>query len=177
LSTVRPILDHEYRDTLLGQFLEDDCLDELRQLAADFGARPYRVFMIRTQWTGGKRGRGVERVISETEILPTPKIETVASINLQMLDAGIDEQGSLSIAEISPRYTENELLGRNEDGSEIPDNETFSWEVRLSRGDAGEDKRRRYVVRGVPDYRPTELQWKVSLIRAGSDRQADGAPR
>lgn len=177
MSTVRPILDHEYRNTLLGQFLEDDCLDELRQIAVDFGARPYRVFWVRTQWTGGKRGRGVERVIAETEILPTPKVESAASVNLQLLDVGMDEQGALNISEISPRYTENQLLGRNEDGSEIPDNETLFWEVRLSRGDAGDDKNRRYMIKGVPDYRPTELQWKVSLIRAGSDRQADGAPR
>jgi hypothetical protein len=177
LSTVRPILDEEYRGTLLGEFLEDDCLDELRQLSADFGARPYRVFMIRTRWTGGKRGRGVEQVFSEEEILPTPKIETVASVNLQMLDIGVDEQGALSISEISPRYTENQLLGRNGDGTEIPENETFSWEVRLSRGGPDQNKLRRYTVKGVPDYRPTELQWKVSLIRAGSDRQSDGAPR
>lgn len=176
MSTVRPILDHEYRDTLLGQFLEDDCLDELRQLAADFGARPYRVFLVRTQWTGGKRGRGVERVISETEILPTPKIETVASINLQMLDAGIDEQGSLSIAEISPRYTENQLLGRNEDGTEIAENETFSWEISLSRGDRDSKKRRRFMMRGVPSYEATNLQWKVQLVRSGSDRESDGRP-
>jgi hypothetical protein len=177
MSAVKPILDHEYRDTLLGEFLDDDCLDELRQLAADFGARPYRVFLVRTRWTGGKRGKGVERVSQETEILPTPKLETLASVNLQMLDVGVDEQGAVSVSEISPRFTENQLLGRNEDGSGIPDDETFSWEIALSRGDRGDDKRRRYNIRGVPSYEATALQWKVQLIRAGSDRLADGTPK
>lgn len=177
MSDVRPILDHEYRDTLLGSFLEDDCLDELRQIAADFGARPYRVFLVRTLWKGGKRGRGPEQVISEEEILPTPKVETMMSVSLQMLDVGVDEQGGMTVSEISPRYTENQLLGRNEDGSEIPENETFSWEISLHRGDRDDQKRRRYMVKGTPSYEPTGLQWKVSLTRSGSDRQANGNPK
>jgi len=177
MSDVKAILDHEYRDTLLGSFLDDDCLDELRQIAADFGARPYRVFLVRTLWKGGKRGRGPEQVISETEILPTPKVETMMSVQLQMLDVGVDEQGGMTVSEISPRYTENQLLGRNEDGTEIADNETFSWEISMHRGDSDDQKRRRYNVKGVPSYEPTGLQWKVSLVRSGSDRQTGGNPK
>lgn len=174
--TIRGIPDAEYKDTLLGSFFEDGCLDELRQIAADLGARPYRVFLVRTSWSGGKRGRGVEVVIQETEVLPTPKVETLSSINLQMLDPGLDEQGNLSVTEISPRYTENQLLGRNEDGTEIAENETFSWEISLSRGDRDSKKRRRFMIRGVPSYEATNLQWKVQLVRSGSDRESDGRP-
>lgn len=176
MSTVRPILDEEYRDTLLGSFVEDDCLDELRQIAADLGARPYRVFLVTTRWSGGKRGRGVETVVSETEILPTPKVDSMSAIQLQMLDVGVDDQGSLSISEISPRYNENQLLGRNQDGSEIPEDMTFSYEVSLSRNDRDDKKRRRFQIKGVPSYEATQLQWKVQLVRSGSDRQQDGRP-
>jgi len=177
VSNLKGILDSAYGDTLLGSFVGDGCLDELRQIASDFGARPYRVFLVRTLWKGGKRGRGPEQVISETEILPTPKVETMMSVQLQMLDVGVDEQGGMTVSEISPRYTENQLLGRNEDGTEIADNETFSWEISMHRGDSDDQKRRRYNVKGVPSYEPTGLQWKVSLVRSGSDRQTGGNPK
>jgi hypothetical protein len=119
----------------------------------------------------------VESLIREEEILPVPKIQEMASVQLQLLDIGMDEQGSLQVSQISPRYTENQLLGRNPDGSGIADNETFSWEVRLDKGDVSDlKKRRRFMVKGVPSFKAESLQWSVNLIRAGSDRQHDGRP-
>lgn len=179
MADIRGIPGSEYKDTLLGSFLEDDCLDELRQIAADMGARPYRVFLVKTRWSGKRRGEGVETVTSEVEILPTPKVDSIDNLNLQLLDIGTDDAGMLKVREISPRYQENQLRGLNPDGSEIAQNETFSWEISLSRGDAEEKKRRRFVIRGVPIYHSSSggaLQWHVSLTRAGSDRNASGAP-
>ena len=172
---LKGILDSEYKDTLLGSFA-DGCLDELRQLASDLGARPYRVFWIKTRWSGGKRGRGVETVFSEEEVLPTPKVDQLSSIQLQLLDVGTDEQGALSISEISPRYSENQLRGLNDDGTAVPENETFSWEIRFSRGGPDLKRRRRFIIQGVPSYNATGLQWTVRLIRAGTDREPDGYP-
>jgi hypothetical protein len=82
----------------------------------------------------------------------------------------------MNISEISPRYTEWQLLGLNPDGSAIAENETFSWEISLSRGDSGDKKRRRFMVQGVPGYNASRLEWTVRLIRAGSDRAAGGNP-
>jgi len=166
-----------YKNTLLGEFWEDGCLDELRQLAADFGARPYRVFLVRTRFSGNKRGIGAEVLVSEKEITPPPKVEPPQSINRQLLDIGMDEQGGLSISEISPRYTENELLGLDPDGKGIPDNETFYYEVTLMREDPGSLRRRRYMIQGVPSFSATGLYWTVRLVRSGSDRTAPGIPR
>jgi len=176
VSDLKGILDAEYGDTLLGSFVGDDCLDEIRQLNADLGARPYRVFLVRTRWSGKRRGQGVESVLEETEILPTPKVAEFSAIQRQLLDIGTDEQGGMNISEISPRYTEWQLLGLNPDGSAIAENETFSWEISLSRGDAGDKKRRRFMVQGVPGYNASRLEWTVRLIRAGSDRAAGGNP-
>jgi len=173
-GSARPIPDSEYKDTLLGDFL-DGCIDDLRQIASDLGARPYRVFIIRTRWSGKRRGQGVEEILEERELTPTPKIEPISSVQLQLQDLGMDEVGGLSITEISPRYTENFLLGRELDGSELPKTDTIYWEVRLSRGDP-KSKIRRFMMQGIPSYEATRLQWTVRLVRAGSDRDPEGNP-
>ena len=169
-----PILDQEYKDTLLGEFM-DGCIDDIRQLAADVGARPYRVFLVRTRWSGRERGSGVESVISEDEVIPTPKVE-MGGLQRQMLDIGMDEQGTATVTEISPRYLENQLTGQLPNGEEIPGNETFYWEISLSRGDSDSNRRSRYMIQGVPIYEATRLQWTARLVRAGSDREASGEP-
>lgn len=169
-----PILDQDYKGTLLGEFM-DGCIDDIRQLASDLGARPYRVFWVRTRWSGRERGEGVESVISEEEVTPTPKVE-MGGLQRTLLDIGTDEQGAVTVTEISPRYTEHQLTGDLPNGRAIPSNETFSWEISLSRGDSDAKIRRRYMIQGVPVYEATRLQWTVRLIRSGSDREANGTP-
>lgn len=168
--------ESEWAKTLLGEFALDGCLDDLRQIAVDLGARPYRVFLVRTRWSGEERGEGVETVISEEELLPVPKVEAMSPINRSLMDGGIDEVGGLQITEISPRYTEQQLLGYSSLGQQVPQNETFSWEITLMRGDDEVHTRRRFLVQGTPSYQAEELQWSVRLTRAGSDRTDDGSP-
>lgn len=167
--------DFNYKDSMLGEL--QDCVDYIRQIPVDLGARPYRVFLVWTRWSGEDRGEGVESLVREEEILPVPKVQEISSVQLQLLDIGTDEQGSLQISQISPRYTENQLLGRHQDGSGVARNETFSWEVRLDKGDVSDlKKRRRFMIKGVPSFKADSLQWTVNLIRAGSDREHDGRP-
>jgi len=176
--TIKPVLDFEYKDTLLGSFVEDGCLDELRQLAAELGARPYRVFLVQTIWSGARRGQGVERIKTEVEILPTPKVDPMTGINLQLQAVGLDEVGGLQITEIPPRYQENALRGLGPNGEALAPNEEFFWEVSLSRGDSESKRRRRFQIQGVPSYHAADggaLQWHVRLLRAGTDREADGS--
>lgn len=165
-----------WQDTLLGSFAMDGCLDEIRQLNADFGMRPYRVHFVRTRWSGETRGEGVETVFFVEELTPPPKVDPVSAIARQLLDIGSDEQGSLQVTEISPRYTEHQLIGYDRMGDQIPDNETFYWEVTLLRGDSDTLSRRRFLVSGIPSYDAEGLQWSVRLARAGSDRDNSGAP-
>ena len=166
----------DWGSTLLGEFAMDGCLDEIRQLNADFGLRPYRVFMVRTRWSGESRGEGTETVFDERELLPPPKVDPVSSVARQLLDIGTDEQGTLQVSEISPRYTEKELLGYSRLGGQIPDNETFYWEVTLLRGDHEAKTRRRFLVVGVPSYDAEGMQWTVRLGMAGTDREDSGTP-
>ncbi len=172
-SSYRP---PEWAKTLLGELAMDGCLDELRELNSEFGLYPYRVFLVRTRWSGESRGEGTETVFYEEELLPPPKVDPVSSVNRQLLDIGVDEQGTLQVSEISPRYTEKELLGYNSLGGQIPDNETFYWEVVLMRGDAETKTRRRFLVQGVPSYDAAGLQWTARLTRAGTDREGSGVP-
>lgn len=165
----------DYQQTLLGELAE--CVDCWRQIPSELGARPYRIYLVKTRWTGRRRGEGVETIANIEEITPTPKAEPVSSIQQQLQDIGLDEVGSLQITEISPRYTEDRLMGKNPDGKDIAANESFYWEIVLTRNLPQERvKRRRFMVSGVPSYEATKLQWTVRLVRAGSDRDAGGVP-
>lgn len=175
MSLQQALEDFKYKDSLVGELF--GCVDAIRQIATDLGARPYRVFLVWTLWSGEERGEGVESIVREEEILPVPKVAELSGIQLQLLDIGLDEQGAVQISQISPRYTENQLLGRKQDGSGVAKNETFSWEVRLDKGDMSDLKRRRrFMIKGVPSFKADSLMWSVNLIRAGSDREHDGRP-
>jgi len=175
-SDIRRPPESEWVGTLLGELATDGMLDDLRQLFTDLGARPYRAFMVRTRWSGESRGEGVETVIQDTEIVPTPKVDPISSVNRVLLDIGMDEAGSLRVSEISPKYTEHQLMGFDPMGGQIPGNETFSWEIILMRGDRENPHRRRFMVSGIPAYDPEALQWTVQLVRAGKDREQGGVP-
>lgn len=165
----------EYSQTLAAKLVP--CVDKIRQLNTNFGLRPYRVFLVITEWTGQRRGQGVERVLSETELLPTPKIESFASLNLQLMSAGLEEVGDLRISEISPKYTGEQLLGRHTDNTELLKNQGFRWEVVLYK-QGNEPIRRSFVPKGLPDFMPGRVQWAVSLtrLRSGVDRDSEGRP-
>lgn len=166
----------EFACSLIGS-LEADLVDDVRDLHAALGDRPYRVFLVWTRWTGGRRGDGIEEVVRELELLPVPLI-AVDGIALQLQNIGMDEIGTAQASELSPRYTEFLLRGLDENGSPLPPNETFYWEVRLVRR-SKESSRMRFRPTGKPAYSTTEggtLEWKVRLTRASPDRDGGGTP-
>lgn len=170
------LTERGFADTLIGS-LEADLVDDLRNLHADLGNRPYRVFLIWTRWTGSRRGEGIEEVVREQELLPVPLI-AVDGVALQLQNIGMDEIGTAQASELSPRFTEFELRGLDEAGKALPPNETFYWEVRLVRR-SKESSRMRFRITGKPSYSTTEggtLEWKVRLTRASPDRDGDGMP-
>jgi hypothetical protein len=162
-----------FRNTLCQKLIP--LADGVRDLATQLGARPYRVFLVKTQWSEGERGLGIEEIIEETEILPVPKLSSMDGIALQLQSIGIDEIGTTKVSEISGRYTEDQLRGLGPGGEELPKDQNFYWEIVFMRTD-GEQPRRRFLPRGVPDYKPTRIQWEVTLLRASRDRQRDGSP-
>ncbi len=150
--------------------------DELRQIAVELGARPYRVFSVTLRWSGGQVGRGVAQCAAEVELLPTPELVTFEGVRSELRAGGRVERGDARLQRISPRYTEDEvrtLFGCAREGIVPVDCETF-LEVRVDARD-GTSERRRFAVVGVPYRRPTGFEWIAKLLRQDSNRTRDGA--
>lgn len=152
------------------------CVDQIRDLYTCFGARAYEVALIRTRWTGGKRGVGVEEVFSELKILPTPKVWGMPEIDTVLEAIGEREVGAVQVTEISARYTEEELTGEDLDGNPVEEDQHFYWEIRQITSGA-RARRRRFEVDAAPTLEPLKFQWKVNLIKALEDRTRLGDPR
>jgi len=167
---------HEIDETSSCNLVESlgGCVDDIRQIATDLGARPHTYHSIKVQWSGGELGRGEPEVISETAILPTPRTET-SGIDRKLEAGGIAERGDVTLTGISPRFTEDEideLFGATvEAGFEV------FIEQRIDLRD-GVTRRRRFVLAPrAPERRPTRTDWKVFLRKADGNRLRDGQVR
>jgi len=145
--------------------------DMLRDLRTKFGMRPYEVHVIRSAWTGGERGVGVEQVTSDVVILPTPRIVDLTSLTEIVQPVGLDEVGQVTLDEVSGRFTEDQLLGRHDDGSPLRPDETVFYEVLfpLPDGRAGNVERRRFYPTSAPHYAAGKFEWVVRLERQRPD--------
>jgi hypothetical protein len=154
-------------------------VDQIRQLAADFGARPYRIFLVHMGWSGNVRGIGLARELARTELIPTPKIQSMDQTTQQVTPFGRSEEGGLRLTEISARYSEDDLLGKTPDmvKPDLPKtnlrNTEFFYEV-VQYHTAGQPSRRRYIPESVPDLRATSCQWTINLTKQEQDRTRDG---
>jgi hypothetical protein len=152
------------------------CVDAIRDINTQFGARQYEVMLIWSKWSGGERGVGEEYVFKETKIEPTPKVGDLKSVSKELSAIGLEESGSLKVTEISPRYDEGFLLGRI-DGEVPGEDVNFYWEVRSVPREGAPVFRRRFFPKAAPGYDATKFQWTVSLIKADPDRTPEGLPR
>lgn len=126
------------------------------------GLRPYRVFVVKTQWTGDTRGEGAERIIQETELIPTPKLDGWDGVALSADIEGRVENGSVN-AIVSARYTDSDLL------PSCRDNEEIFWDV----VDTKTDVRRRFFPEAVPSNEGVTKRI-VKLSRQEADRDKEG---
>jgi len=150
--------------------------DQLRDLLTKFGLRTYQVSLVRVQWSGGRRGVGAATVKSQTVLEPTPKIGDLNGLTEILTPIGLNDQGSILLTQISGRYTEEELLGLDEYGNDIPLDEEFFYEIEFPRTDGKPSEMRRFFPRSVPSYKPGGLQWTVRLEKANEDRDRNGDP-
>lgn len=158
----------EWQSTLLGRL--GSTVDRFRDRHTRFGARPYTVRIVKTRWTGGKRGRGAEVVVSTMTISPTPLISDMDSLTEMLSAVGTNESGGLQISEISPRYTEEELRGIDSNGTPVGPDENIYWEVEMMRmRDGLPGQKRRFQLRSAPAFRPYKFQWVVNLEKANDD--------
>lgn len=161
-------------DRSLGDALPE-LVDDAFQIVADLGLRPYRVFSIIEQWTGGARGRGEVRIISELEFTPPPVLR-YRKLRRDMKSAGVVERGDLTLERISARYTEEEI--RSFFPTNLDAGQYAYIEQRFDGRNQGEPQRRRFTIASVPNLEiPRRFQWTVRVRPQDDPRGANGLPR
>lgn len=146
--------------------------DDLRQLYTDFGLRPYRLFSVVTEWSGGDYGRGEECVVSEQELLPTPRV-SLSGLRGMMSDGGLRERGTLRVDQISPRYTEDDIQALFH-VRPLPPRYTGWIEMREDARDGELVPRRRFVVIGTPARMADKFEWQVDMTQQDPSRDRFG---
>lgn len=152
-------------------------VDRVRDISTQLGLRPYRVHIIRTRWSGPRRGAGVEVVIHDMELLPTPFLVDMRSLVEQITPIGMNESGVVQLQKISGRYTEDQLVGVGPDGGQVAANETVYYEIEFFRPDGTPAEKRRFTRDSVPTYNATSVEWQVTLVNVLEKRGRDGEPR
>jgi hypothetical protein len=150
-------------------------IDNARQLATDIGARPYRVFSVVVKWSGGDKGRGDPRVISELEFLPTPKTGT-ETLRSTLNSGGQADSGEIRVTEISPRYTEEEVHTMFH-VQPLPKGHEGWIEVTLDTRGGTAAQRRRFELAAPPYFDAENLQWIAKLRSEQQNRTSAGMPR
>lgn len=174
------VSDFTQLDSLCGTLAGDlfCAVDDIRDIATQLGTRPYIVSLVWTRWSRGKTGTGVEEVVLVERLLPTPKIPDLEPLDTEVLAIGTEEIGSISVNEISPRYTEDFLKGIVAGNPRLAGNGIeFFWEVQLLKDVGRPGMRRRFTMIDTPSYDTTKLQWSVRLKRAYQNRTQGGIPR
>jgi len=161
-------------DRSLGDELSE-VVDDAQQLVADLGLRPYRVFSVVEQWSGGTRGRGTLAIVRELEITPPPVL-SMRSLRRDMKSAGVVERGELTLERISPRYTEEEI--RSLFPTNLDAGQYAYIEQRWDGRNGGDPQRRRFTISSVPFLEiPRRFQWSVRVKPQDDPRGSNGAPK
>lgn len=156
---------------ILGMLIPDlTCVvDQIRDLYTCLGARQYTVSLVWERWSGGERGVGYPDVVHSEVILPTPLVVSLTALNNSIESVGLTEVGGIRVSEISPRYTEDFLMGRSRiipDGEKIPDDVNFYYEIKLLSSGVS----RRFLPKSAPSGTTAlDFEWSIDLIRAQDD--------
>jgi hypothetical protein len=152
-------------------------VDSLRDMLTQFGLRSYTVRIIKTRWTGTRRGEGEEYVQTVHEILPTPKLLDLSGIVFTVQPIGADEFGNVIVSEISPRFTEAHLRGTTKDFKQPASDEQVYYEIEFPTPVGQPGVKRRFTLSKPPEYKPGRFGWSVQLEKAREDRQPNGRVR
>ncbi len=164
----------DLQKTIAGRFVKVG--DSLRNLNTKFGVRRCIVRQVRTKWSGGARWRGEEAVLSEVELLPNPKVVDLSTLREVVSSTALMEAGQVVVDEISGTYTEDFLRGLDGRG-EIPEDESFYYEIEFRSVGSASNPRRRFVVASNPNYVADDVRWVLTLSAAQGNRLRDGSPR
>lgn len=149
-------------------------VDRLRDQHTRFGLRPYVVKIIRVRWTGGERNFGEAIVVREDVLLPTPRVQDLASLRDVLDMVGQQEAGELRVSEISGRFSEGFLRGVDAEGDPISPDESVFWAIEFTgQGRGGHVERRWFQPSSVPVYSADRFEWALSLARAQTSALED----
>jgi hypothetical protein len=169
-TTVESVLGYTVIDMLA------PAVDCARDLYTQLGLRTYAVTLVWTRWSGGSRGRGQEFIVGTFAILPTPMVPDLTALSLELKEIGMNEQGSLTVSQISPRFGEDLLMGRDHvipTGSKIPSDMDFFWEIYMPSPD-GKGIRRRFFPSSAPSLDAGKFEWTIQLKEQEGSRARNG---
>ncbi len=179
MPRVKPLSPLEARRTLAHRL--GPRVDRIRQIATKLGIRSYRVYLTWEKWTGKERGEGVMQLVRRIEILPTPKVEDLASVSFSLFAIGTFPVGTLRVSRISTAaFTYDMLTGHfvpEPHEEKIPEPYTFFYEVvEDGRGD-DPAVRQRFRILGSPWRHAGGVEFRILLERVSEDLGRDGLPR
>lgn len=151
--------------------------DAIRDLHTRFGGRVYEVRIIRTLWTGDRRGIGQESITNLLSIRPTPRVVDLSTLQEVTSPIGLNEAGSVQVNQISGRFTDEHLLGIDPDLVGPARNVNIFYEIEFPRRDGRSSLKRRFHIRSAPNYDPYAFQWSITLEKADEDRDSAGGLR
>jgi hypothetical protein len=102
------------------------------------------------------------------------------AIDSVLRTTGLTEEGTITVDEISARFTEDDLLGRTPDLNDPNIQRTtgkafdFYWEVLENRGQNPYPVIRRFNPVNVPGLSRDGFEWKISLVKQDYDRGRRG---
>jgi hypothetical protein len=147
------------------------------------GLRPYKVTLvwqvqdpITSEWSSSESVGGLE-----LQLLPV-LVKGIGSLDMVVGQAGRNDDGIVSLFEISPSQADERILlgwrdGQNWLGSD-PRREFFYEIQQQERAEpcpgAAKNKARRMIPIGVPEFKADEFMWKVRLTDQFGDRSSTG---
>lgn len=148
-------------DEILVDSFVTDIVDSLRRdLHGAFGVRPYRLSLVKRQWSGELPGEGT-MTETITEFDPPPKVVynwgSYQVMKMKQEACGLDIKGDIEVTEVSLSYTEAELgFGIYEPGVEV-----F---LMLTEGH-GQKSAPKYFTHSRPPYidREKDIGWCLTL--------------
>lgn len=174
----RPLSPIEARRTLANRLSRP--ADRLRQVATRLGLRPYRFFLVWTTWDGEVRGEGTEREYARVELLPTPKIGELTSLQQAAYPAGVLGTGTLRLDRVSMGYTAAQLMGLQipgrEQAADMPRNVDFWYEMREDGRGTDQPVPIRFRISAAPYRAPGRVCWVLMLEQQNEPTQMDGRP-
>lgn len=178
MPTPRPLQPFEAARTLAHRMRRQ--VNRLRQFSTKFGLRPYRVFLVWTTFDGEERGEGREREITRIEILPTPKVADLTSLQQGPYSAGVLTTGTVRLERISAGFTQAQLSGLEVPGAgqvtDMPKQVDFWYELREDGRGGDRPVALRFRLSSQPFRMAGSVSWCVSLERQDEATQPDQLP-